>query len=447
MTMTPLIRLIVVNYNGGDMTVRCLESLLDVEWPPDRLEIVLVDNASTDGIADRVRRDLPRVRVMTSTTNRGFAGGANLGLAELDGVDYIGFVNNDAFPEPGWLHPLVAAFGRDRSIGAVAPKIVLAPRFVALRIESPTFRPGQQDPRELGVMVSGVRIGDADVMTTASFAAGFHGQERNAQGGSFQWTDGDGRLWVPFDPQDPPPRTVSVQLSSAAPSTATLSAGSATRVVDVGPDPSWHEVEVDGAPFDVINNAGSRLVAGGWAGDRGFMEPDVGQYDEPADVFAWCGAAALLSRPYLDDVGPFDDRLFLYYEDTDLSWRGRLRGWRYEFVPSSVVRHMHSATSGEGSALFNHYVDRNRLLVFLRNAPYPLVADAVWRFGVETARISWRDVVRPAIHRHPRQVVRARQKARSLSAFVRHALPVLVDRGRRRPTTDRRLVSAWAESP
>ena len=63
-------------------------------------------------------------------------------------------------------------------------------------------------------------------------------------------------------------------------------------------------------------------------------------------MFAWCGGAVLLRRRYLDDVGLFDERFFLYYEDTDLSWRGRLRGWRYVYVPGAVVRHHHAPVVG-----------------------------------------------------------------------------------------------------
>ena len=59
----------------------------------------------------------------------------------------------------------------------------------------------------------------------------------------------------------------------------------------------------------------------------------------------------------------------MYYEDTDLAWRGRARGWRYRYVPDAVLRHVHAATSVEGSPLFQHYVERNRLLMLTKNAP------------------------------------------------------------------------------
>src|SRR4051812_16642640 len=55
----PLIRVVVLNFDGGAMTLECLDSVLATEWPADRLEIVLVDNGSLDDVAERVRRDYP----------------------------------------------------------------------------------------------------------------------------------------------------------------------------------------------------------------------------------------------------------------------------------------------------------------------------------------------------------------------------------------------------
>ena len=90
------------------------------------------------------------------------------------------------------------------------------------------------------------------------------------------------------------------------------------------------------------------------------MIPFFWQY--PVDVPAWCGAAVLLRSDYLRDTGLFDPRWFLYYEDTDLAWRGLLRGWRYRYVPGAKVRHAHSTTIGHGSALYDVQHLRNRLL-------------------------------------------------------------------------------------
>src|SRR5439155_14022154 len=133
----------------------------------------------------------------------------------------------------------------------------------------------------------------------------------------------------------PLPATVEVELSAEKQKRVKLAAGDGTVDALVGPEPTWHRVKLAGPAFDVINNVGSRLVIGGYGGDRGFLERDHGQYEQPGEVFAWCGGAVLLSARYLHELGIFDDRFFMYYEDTDLSWRGRLAGWRYLYVPTS----------------------------------------------------------------------------------------------------------------
>ena len=119
---------------------------------------------------------------------------------------------------------------------------------------------------------------------------------------------------------------------------------------------------------DVINNAASFLEEDGTAGDRGIFEPDRGQYDEPEDVTALCGCSMLISRAALDHVGLLDSDFFMYYEDTELCWRLRKSGYRLRYQPSSVVRHIHAATSGEWSPTFTFLVGRNRVLMLLKHA-------------------------------------------------------------------------------
>ena len=154
----------------------------------------------------------------------------------------------------------------------------------------------------------------------------------------------------------------------------------------------------------------------------------------------------LFRREYLEDVGLFDERFFLYYEDTDLSWRGQARGWRYRYEPASVVRHLHAATSGEGSDLFQFYVERNRLLMLTKNAPAGLAARAVLGFVTATAAYARRDVL-PAVKARRRPPLRQlRNRTRSLLSYARLAPAMVVDRRsirRHRTRTDAELRRAW----
>jgi hypothetical protein len=164
----------------------------------------------------------------------------------------------------------------------------------------------------------------------------------------------------------------------------------------------------DGPAVETVNNAGSEVLSSGYGRDRGYGSTDLTAWQEPATLFAWCGAAVLLRPTYLADVGIFDERFFLYYEDTDLSWRGQLRGWHYRYVPSSRVRHLHSATVGRGSDRHRFYSERNRLVMLVKDAPSALAWRAVLRFPVSTLSYALRGDRRTAVIR-----------ARSYAAFVR----------------------------
>jgi GT2 family glycosyltransferase len=131
----------------------------------------------------------------------------------------------------------------------------------------------------------------------------------------------------------------------------------------------------------VLQNTGLLLLSDGAGGDRGTGEVDRGQYDRREEVFGFCGAAAFLRREALEDAGMFDETFFAYYEDTDLSWRLRLRGWKILFEPAAVVWHVHSATSREGSALFTFHADRNRLFTVVKDARARFVARSLWAAG------------------------------------------------------------------
>jgi GT2 family glycosyltransferase len=379
----------------------------------------MVDNGSIDGIVDRVRVDYPEVVVREQLANLGFAGGCNLGIGDPSAgeYDYVALLNNDAVPEPGWLAPLVAALEEDATLGAASSKILFADRYWGLRIDTPTT--GQR-----GARLSGLDVDGLSVWTDAKFDEGFWGPDppRPGEPGS-RWTSR--RAEVRVIAGDAEPKRISVRLSADSPRTVTLDTGGDVRHVTIGPEPAWHAVDVPLEPHDVINNVGSNLFAGGFGGDRGYLERDEGQYDEPADVFAWCGGSVLLRPSYLHHVGLFDERFFLYYEDTDLSWRGRALGWGYRYVPTSVVRHEHAASSGEGSDLFRYFVERNRLLMLAKDAPKWLALRAALIETRSTIRAVSTEYLRPmARGQRPRPNI-APQKVRSMRSYVKH-LPAMV---------------------
>jgi GT2 family glycosyltransferase len=450
--VSPRVRAVVLNFNGGRHVIDCVAALQRTEWPAGDLEIVVVDNASSDGSDGELRDRFPDLELRPTGANLGFPAN-NVAMRDLDDVDYVALVNNDAFVEPDWLAPLVAELEGDAELGATCPKIVFADRFLDLSLSSPTFRPGTGDGRDLGVRLSGVEVDGTDVWRDAQRVRGFwgleHGGEDEAQ---FEWTQAEALVRVPVtgdgDGDGDGDVSVAVRLRLAAEATKVviLNAGTGSTDVEIGPDPRWVDVVVVGRPYDVVNNVGSLLVEGGYGADRGYLQKDEGQFDEAAEVFAWCGGGVVLRKDYLSAVGLFDERFFLYYEDTDLAWRGRARGWRYNYVPAARVRHIHAASSGEGSPVFQHYVERNRLLMLVKNSPRALAASAAWRYLLITASYGRRDVVNPVLRGHRPNTVLLRRRLRSYLAFLRLLPAMLVARRRNRRhqvVADEELVG-WA---
>lgn len=135
----------------------------------------------------------------------------------------------------------------------------------------------------------------------------------------------------------------------------------------------------------IVQNAGLLLLEDGGGADRGDGLP-AEAVDEAREVFGFCGAAALIRREALADVGAFDPTFFAYYEDLDLSWRMRLRGWSVRYAPRAVVEHQHAATSREGSEFFTFHADRNRVFTLLKNARAGFLIAALRAVGGRVAR-------------------------------------------------------------
>ncbi len=111
---------VILNYNGEDHLRRFLPSV--VENTPERVDIIVADNGSTDNSLEIIRGNFPRVRTILLDKNYGFAGGYNRALRELK-HDYFILLNSDVEVTNGWSEPLLEELHQNSDVGAVAPKL------------------------------------------------------------------------------------------------------------------------------------------------------------------------------------------------------------------------------------------------------------------------------------------------------------------------------------
>jgi GT2 family glycosyltransferase len=127
-----------------------------------------------------------------------------------------------------------------------------------------------------------------------------------------------------------------------------------------------------------IASAGIVVGRDGLHRDLWAFQPVASLPPEPIEIFGASGGAVCYRRAALNDVGLFDEDFFNYLEDADLAWRLRLRGWRCVLAPTARVRHIYSATSGQGSPFKQRLLARNRLRVILRCLPLKLLRKHWW---------------------------------------------------------------------
>jgi GT2 family glycosyltransferase len=118
-----VVSVVLVNFRGTSDTLEAIGHLRALDWPQERLEIVVVENGSGDDSAARLKAEAGDITLIVSKTNHGFAGGCNLGVASSSG-EYVAFLNNDARPDAAWVSAAVARFEESPAIGAVASRVL-----------------------------------------------------------------------------------------------------------------------------------------------------------------------------------------------------------------------------------------------------------------------------------------------------------------------------------
>lgn len=125
MSTAPLVSVVIPNWNGMQYLQTCLDALRAQTYPA--LELIIVDNASTDGSRAFIARHYPEVRLVVLPENRGFTGACNVGMRAALGT-FVILLNNDTEVVAGWAAAVVDAFERYPDAGMVASKMMLMRR-------------------------------------------------------------------------------------------------------------------------------------------------------------------------------------------------------------------------------------------------------------------------------------------------------------------------------
>lgn len=150
------------------------------------------------------------------------------------------------------------------------------------------------------------------------------------------------------------------------------------RLLEANPDMAAAQPKIrsyhDRDRFEYAGAAGGFLDAYGFPFCRGrvfdAVEMDLGQYDQPCDLFWATGAALFIRRRCWEEVGGFDPDFFAHMEEIDLCWRLKRLGYRIGYCPESVVFHVGGATLHKNNPRKTYLNFRNNLIMLQKNLPF-----------------------------------------------------------------------------
>jgi len=118
----PVVSIVVVNHNGKGYLKDCFDSLLNLDYPKDKLELIMVDNCSQDGSVDFIKKYYPGTIVVENEVNN-YCRANNLGIKQTKS-DFVALLNNDTKVERSWLEELIKIIGQDEKIATVGSKVL-----------------------------------------------------------------------------------------------------------------------------------------------------------------------------------------------------------------------------------------------------------------------------------------------------------------------------------
>jgi O-antigen biosynthesis protein len=361
------VSIITVNFNGKKLLKNFLDSAYLIDYPPDKYEVIVVDNGSTDGSVAYIKNNFPEVKTIESTKNLGFGGGNNLGIKHAKGDLYY-LINNDTEITKKAIKNSVDCFNKwseKGKVGAVTSKLLLYDSYIPIELR-------------------GAYLADYIVKSTPLPVNKKPLSRRIDTGTSMKE-----EVMLPFSHELHDKLEIELVLSKVDSNKFEIFtndnlyfSGHFARSNDhQNIDLIFTKNDLEKYRRNLFQNAGNFYFRDGHGRDRGvyviqnqqYYEIDHGQYDNDELVPGFNGAAVLLNKNALKEVGMFDEKFFMYYEDGDLSLRMYKSGWNVLYCHDSVIRHIHSASSKEFSDFFIYHTERNRLLFVIKHWPLPKV--------------------------------------------------------------------------
>lgn len=406
----PFVSIITVNFNGIFFLKILFDSIASLDYPQEKLQVIMVDNDSTDSSVSFVKNNYPMVEVLETNKNLGYAGGNNAGVKAAKG-DYIAFINNDCEVGKGWLLSLINTVRKKEEenikIGGAGSKVLFYFKYLPLKISikgSSKKNSGIKESDGFYALIKGLRIntdnddflkGDIygddiyrkDIYGFANksfkYLKGFDDFGRDQNKNIIRKIKDDALIWVPVI-QSGRNMELDIWVSLSNPDMGIgISIEDENIIFSEDISDLSMSVKTSGEPdfkkltmkisMDkyrhsrrMINSCGSMINKAFYAREISYECLDKKTDERPFEVFALPGSSFIINKRLVGEIGLFDEKFFTYYEDIDFFWRAALKGWRFFADPGSVARHFHCGTGEEWSYSFTYHVLRNRLLMIYR---------------------------------------------------------------------------------
>lgn len=394
MKNSPLISILIVNYNGQHLINECLKSLFSINYPHNKFEVILVDNNSQDDSVSFIKKNFPNVKLIESKENLGFAGGNNLAYSKSKGK-YIVLLNNDTIVDKDWLKELVNTAEAKIEVGIVSSKLLFDIPFIEITINTPTevksnIVTESQEYMPYGVILDGVNCSNTQKNNYIWYKQGFY--EPVIGNYTSRWTDGKGVMLLPFINKNKEtynfsfhgrPNSFNEKISlNIKCGNLVLFSGYINSKEVKQINININRKDIENKLVYLVQNAGNVIFKNGLGRDRGsvikralnetreFYDYDSNYYNREAKLVSMCGASCLIKKEAINSTKLFDDAYFMYYEDVDLSLKVWKNGYDILYQPKSIVFHKHRATTNkQTSAFFLSNIDKNHLFLLLTHFP------------------------------------------------------------------------------